>query len=134
MLVTSVVVIVVVFLLGRSFAADYLEHKWNLQETLNEMNSELLKLNSVTAYLSWKLSTEPASTPSSKLVKLGKIQIEWRNNWCDRLDEIFNRIYKSRLHSESFYDDWDFQKDYKYEFRQFYLLCRGPNYNFEENR
>ena len=92
-----------------------------INNDLKLMNSELGKLNSLTGYVSWKLSTEPSEEFTLKLIKLGGIQINWREKWCHRLNNyFFNKFNK------------DF--DYYYQFRQFYLLCRGPNYNLDESR
>ncbi|KAK6619979.1 hypothetical protein RUM44_006379 [Polyplax serrata] len=104
----------------------------NLRENLDQMNRELLKLNSVTAHLSWTLSTNSAEDETStKLIKLGQTQTEWRRNWCRKFDDIFSRIYQIDYHT---IDRNRFRQDYKREFRQFYLLCRGPTYNFDQNR
>lgn len=98
------------------------------------MNEELMKLNSITAYLSWKLSTEPNNESPIRLTKLGEIQISWRKNWCFRLYNIFRKIYAIDYETSSYYNEIDFSKEFRKELRQFYLLCRGPSYNSEENR
>lgn len=87
-----------------------------LRDELSVMNDQLLKLGSIASRLAW---TESRRQPNGgKKLRLVEVHTEWRNSWCGKLLENYNiDVFGS--------DD---------EYRQFYLLCRGPRFEPEQAR
>nr|CAD7262880.1 unnamed protein product [Timema shepardi] len=73
------------------------------------MNSELRKLNSAAAILTWRLSTEEGMEASDTASELGELRSAWRNQRCQEAGYLWPLVTRS-------------------ERRQLYLLCRGPIY------
>ena len=105
-----------------------------LKNQLKEMNEELMKMNRETAELGWEISTGSGEDVSRKSVQFGEFRTKWRNNWCSKLTETFENIYKINYVDTNLQPKWIFRKNYDKEFRQFYLLCRGPKYTLHQAR
>ncbi|KAL0268365.1 UNVERIFIED_CONTAM: hypothetical protein PYX00_010339 [Menopon gallinae] len=86
-----------------------------LRDELSLMNEQLLKLNSISSHLAWTEVTQP---DQGKKLRLVEVNTEWRHSWCRKL----LKNYKINVFGD---DD---------EYRQFYLLCRGPSYGSEQAR
>ena len=105
-----------------------------LKNQLEKMNSELELTNSKAALLAWELSTNSNEEVSKKVVEFGEFRTEWKNNWCYRLKETLEKIYENNFLETKLEPNWIFDKDFNKEFRQFYLLCRGPKYTLHQAR
>nr|CAD7575881.1 unnamed protein product [Timema californicum] len=79
------------------------------------MNSELRKLNSAAAILTWRLSTEEGMEASDTASELGELRSAWRNQRCQEAGYLWPLVTRS-------------------ERRQLYLLCRGPIYLPHQSR
>lgn len=85
-----------------------------MEDWLNEVDVDLSKFNSLSALLTWKLSTVPDEITSQQAMELGVARNKWKNKVCD------SKVRKYWL-----------KPDQK---RKLYLLCRGPRFTEELSR
>lgn len=81
-------------------------------DDLENLNSELLKLNEINAILEWESATQPSANVSVFKKEFYKIRTKWRREWCDKL-----RGQRGRNSGEE---------------RMVDLLCRGPDFSPEQ--
>lgn len=98
-----------------AFADIVLElYQRKMDSWLDEIDLDLSKFNSLSAILTWKLSTTPDEITSQQAMELGAIRNEWKNKVCDSNVRTY----------------W-LKPDQK---RKLYLLCRGPRFTKQLSR
>nr|XP_049698818.1 angiotensin-converting enzyme-related protein [Helicoverpa armigera] len=90
----------------------------NLYHLFKQINEETGNFSREAANLAWESSINPGNPelPARSAI-YQKSRLLWQHNTCDKLATLYNR---QSLNST--------------QERQYYLLCRGPEYTYEETR
>ncbi|KAH9630169.1 hypothetical protein HF086_016387 [Spodoptera exigua] len=90
----------------------------NLDQFFRKINEETGNFSSIAANLAWESSINPGNPDlPARSATYQKNRIKWQHSTCGKLATLYNRQSLNATQR-----------------RQYYLLCRGPKYTFDETR
>ncbi|XP_022817032.1 angiotensin-converting enzyme-like [Spodoptera litura] len=100
------------FLIFKTCASESLDHLFRI------INEETGNFSSIAANLAWESSVNPGNPElPARSATYQKNRIKWQHSTCAKLATLYNRQSLNATQR-----------------RQYYLLCRGPKFNFDETR
>ncbi|CAH1642953.1 unnamed protein product [Spodoptera littoralis] len=104
--------IFILFFIFKTCASENLDHLFR------KINDETGNFSSIAANLAWESSVNPSNPElPARSATYQKNRIKWQHSTCAKLATLYNRQSLNATQR-----------------RQYYLLCRGPKYTFDETR